>query len=695
MKRTLIWLACAGFVAACSQSTPPPAEKAPAPAPVAAAPTPPPPPPLTSGVAKENMDTAVRAQDDFYRYVNGHWLDTFQIPDDKPMSGAFVKLDDEAKANIRAIIEETAKSPDAADKDKQKIADLYASFMDEAALETAGLKPLEAEFARIDALKDKKEIPALVARFLQIGATAPFGGFVHQDNKDSTKYVVDLQQDGLGLPDRDYYLENDAKLKQIREAYAKFIEKMLAMSGDKAAAANAKAMLAFETELARVQWTKVQLRDPIKGYNKESFADLAKLAPGYDWKSFLVAAGIDGKTDYVIVGQPSYITGMDKILAKTPLATLKTYFRWQLLRNYARYLNKDFVDTRFAFYGTELRGVPVDQPRWKRGVGLTEGIIGEAVGKLYVAKHFPPESKARMDQLVKNLLAAYKQSIDTLDWMSPETKKAAQEKLAKFMPKIGYPDKWRDYSALEIKKDDLIGNVMRGNAFEYQRNIDKLGKPVDRAEWGMTPQTVNAYYNPELNEIVFPAAILQPPFFDAKADDAVNYGGIGAVIGHEISHGFDDQGAQYDGDGNLRDWWTKDDHEKFAAKTKALVAQYAAFEPVPGFRLNGELTLGENIADNSGLAIAYKAYQISLAGKPAPTLDGFSADQRVYIGWAQAWQAKVRDKFAIELIKSDPHSPPVDRVLGTLANQTPFYAAFGVKEGDKMYVAPEKRVTIW
>ncbi|MBS0583668.1 MAG: M13 family peptidase [Proteobacteria bacterium] len=690
MKRTLVWLACAGFIAACSQSAPPPAEKAPAPA--AAAPTP---PPLTSGVTKENMDTAVRAQDDFYRYVNGHWLDAFQIPDDRPMSGAFVKLDDEAKTNIRAIIEDAAAKPDPANKDKQKIADLYASFMDEAALEGAGLKPLEVEFARIDALKDKKEIPALVAHFLQIGATAPFGSFVHQDNKDSTKYVVDLQQDGLGLPDRDYYLENDAKLKQIREAYAKFIEKMLAMSGDKAAAANAKAMLALETELARVQWTKVQLRDPIKGYNKESFADLAKLAPGYDWKSFLVAAGIEGKTDYVIVGQPSYFSGMDKILAKTPLATLKTYFRWQLLRNYAKYLNKDFVDARFAFYGTELRGVPADQPRWKRGVGLTEGLIGEAVGKLYVAKHFPPESKARMDQLVKNLLAAYQQSIDTLDWMSAETKKAAQEKLAKFMPKIGYPDKWRDYSSLEIKRDDLVGNVMRGNAFEYQRNIDKLGKPVDRAEWGMTPQTVNAYYNPELNEIVFPAAILQPPFFDAKADDAVNYGGIGAVIGHEISHGFDDQGSQYDGDGNLRDWWTAADHEKFAAKTKALVAQYAAFEPVPGYHLNGELTLGENIADNSGLAIAYKAYQISLGGKPAPTLDGFSGDQRVYIGWAQAWQAKVRDKFAIELIKSDPHSLPVDRVLGTLANQAPFYDAFGVKQGDKMYVAPEKRVTIW
>ncbi|MFT3791087.1 MAG: M13 family metallopeptidase N-terminal domain-containing protein [Rudaea sp.] len=351
MKRTLVWLACAGFIAACSQSAPPPAEKAPAAAPVAAAPTPPPAPALTSGVTKENMDTSARPQDDFYRYVNGHWLDAAQIPDDMPRTGAFIKLDDDAKTNIRAIIEDAASKPDPANKDKQKIADLYASFMDEAALETAGLKPLDAEFARIDALKDKKEIPALVAHFLMIGVTSPFGGFVHQDNKDSTKYVIDLQQDGLGLLDRDYYLENDAKLKQIREAYAKFIEKMLTMSGDKAAAANAKAMLAFETELARVQWTKVQLRDPIKGYNRESFADLAKLAPGYDWKSFLVAAGIEGKTDYVIVGQPSYLACMDKLLVKMPLATLKTYFRWQLLRNYARYLNKDFVDARFAFYG--------------------------------------------------------------------------------------------------------------------------------------------------------------------------------------------------------------------------------------------------------------------------------------------------------------------------------------------------------
>jgi len=690
MKHSAFVLACTTLLAACA--APPPPSTAQAPAPAAA---PAPKAPLDSGVVTGNMDKAVRPQDDFFRYVNGHWLDSVPMPDDKAMAGAPIKLDDDAKANIRAIIEEVAKAPASGDADRQKIADLYASFNDEAALETLGLKPLEAEFARIDAMSGTQDLPALIAHLIEIGVTAPYAVFVHQDNRDSTKYVVDLQQDGLGLPDRDYYLENDAKLKSIRDAYAVFVETMLDRTGDQAAVADAKRIFALETELAKAHWSKVDLRDPIKGYNKKTFAELSALAPGYDWHAFLAAAGIDGKADYVIVGQPSYLTAFGKIAASTPLPTLKAYLRWNVLRSYARYLNKEFVDARFAFYGTQLRGVPQDQPRWKRGVALTENLIGEAVGKLYVAKFFPPESKARADQLVKNLLAAFKQSIDTLDWMSADTKKAAQEKLAKFMPKIGYPDTWRDYSALQIRKDDLVGNVMRGNVFEYQRNINKLGKPVDRGEWGMTPQTVNAYYNPELNEIVFPAAILQPPFFDPKADDAVNYGCIGAVIGHEISHGFDDQGAQYDGDGNLRDWWTQQDHDKFKAKTQALVAQYSAFEPVPGYHLNGQLTLGENIADNSGAAVALKAYHLSLGDQPAPVLDGFSGDQRFYIGFAQYYQVNLRDNFAIELIKSDPHSMPADRVLGTVANQDGFYAAFDVKPGDKMYLAPEQRVRIW
>jgi predicted metalloendopeptidase len=470
---------------------------------------------------------------------------------------------------------------------------------------------------------------------------------------------------------------------------------MLALAGDKDAAAKAKAIVAFETELAQVQWNRVELRDPNKSYNKMSVDELSKLAPDYDWKAALGAAGIGNKADYVIVGQPSYITGFNAVLAKTDLDTVKAYFQWQLLREYAPYLSKNFVDERFDFYGKTLSGVKEMEPRWKRGVGAVERAEGEPLGKLYVAQYFPPERKARMEALVKNLLAAYKESINHLDWMSPATKKEAQAKLAKFSPKIGYPSKWKDYSSLVVAKDDLVGNVMRARVWAADYEINKLGKPIDRTEWGMTPQTINAYYNPEMNEIVFPAAILQPPFFDANADDAVNYGGIGAVIGHEISHGFDDQGAQYDGNGNLRDWWTAEDHKNFAAKTKALVEQYNEFEPVKGYHVNGALTLGENIADNSGLAIAYKAYHLSLKGKKPAVIDGLTGDQRLYMGWAQVWRAKTREAQQIVRVKVDPHSPEQFRANGTVKNQPGFYDAFSVKPGDKMYLAPKDRVIIW
>jgi len=439
----------------------------------------------------------------------------------------------------------------------------------------------------------------------------------------------------------------------------------------------------------------VQNRDPVKVYNKKELTQLAALTPGYDWKSYLTDAGLDGKLSYVIVSQPSYMTGFDKILKSTPLATWKNYFTWHVLSGNARYLSKAFSDENFAFYGTALNGIPEQQPRWKRAINLEEGAIGEGLGKLYVAQYFPPENKARMEKLVGNLLEAFSQSVDTLDWMSPETKKEAKAKLATFMPKIGYPSKWRDYSPLEIKRDDLIGNVERANLFDFQRKVNKLGQPVDRTEWDMTPQTVNAYYNPEMNEVVFPAAILQPPFFNPQADDAVNYGAIGAVIGHEISHGFDDQGSQYDGNGNLRDWWTKEDHERFAAKTAALVKQYGAYSPLPGYNVNGELTLGENIADNSGLTIAYKAYKLSLGGREAPVIDGFSGEQRFYLGFGQVWRGKVRDNAAIVRIKTDPHSPPQFRGNGTVKNQLGFYSAFGVKEGDTMYLPPDQRVLMW
>ncbi|MEX5745694.1 M13 family metallopeptidase [Massilia sp. X63] len=654
-------------------------------------------PKLSAGIALEYVEPSVRPQDDFFQHLNGKWLKTVEIPADKSSWGAFHKLHDDTQPQLRAIIERSAatKNPRAG-SEEQLIGDFFASYMDEARLEKLGIAPLKGELAKIAAIKDKAELPATFARLGRIGVTTPFGFYIHQDAKDSTKYVADLYQGGLGMPDRDYYLKlDDAKLADTRAKYQQHVEKMLALSGDKNAAANAKAVVDLETELARVQWTKVENRDPIKAYNKVELSKLAEMAPGYDWNAWLQEAGIQGKADYVIVSQPSYLKGMAEILNRVPLETWKVYLQLHTVNGYANYLSKAFVDQRFAFHGTTLSGAPKLEPRWKRGVSTIEGALGDAVGKLYVKEHFPAERKARMEVLVKNLLEAYRSSIDTLDWMSPATKKEAQAKLAKFTPKIGYPNKWKDYSSLNVKRDDLVGNVMRSREVEYQRELNKLGKPIDRDEWGMTPQTVNAYYNPELNEIVFPAAILQPPFFDAKADDAVNYGGIGAVIGHEISHGFDDQGSQYDGDGNMRNWWTEEDGKKFAEKTKVLIQQYAGYSPLPGYNVNGELTLGENIGDNSGLAIAYKAYKLSLKGKPAPVINGLTGDQRFYMGWGQVWRSKMREPAQIAQVKTDPHSPGQFRANGTLKNQPGFYEAFGVKEGDKMYLAPKDRVIIW
>ncbi|QJD90730.1 M13 family peptidase [Duganella dendranthematis] len=651
----------------------------------------------TSGVDLANIDASVRPQDNFFLNLNGKWLAKTEIPADKSSWGSFEKLDDDTKPQLRTLIEAAAATPDKqAGTEAQRIGDFFASYMDEARLEQLRLTPLKADFDRVAALSDKKQIPALIAHFNRNGYTAPYGFGIHQDNKDSTKYVADLVQDGLSLPDRDYYLKkSDKKLADTLVKYEQHVARMLTLAGNANGAADAKAIVALETEIAKLQWTKVELRDPVKAYNKVPLDKLSKLAPGYDWTTWLNDTGIGGKVDYVIVSQPSFITGFNKLLNKTPLSTWKTYFQWQVLHANAPYLAKDFALENFAFYGKVLSGIDEQQPRWKRGVNATDGALGEALGKLYVEQHFPAERKARMEQLVKNLLAAFKESINTLDWMSPETKLQAQAKLAKFTTKIGYPNKWRDYSKLTVVKDDLAGNVRRSHVFEYEKEVDKLGKPIDRDEWGMTPQTVNAYYNPELNEIVFPAVILQPPFFDADADDAVNYGAIGAVIGHEISHGFDDQGAQYDGDGNLRDWWTKADHKNFAAKTKMLVKQYNGYSPVKGYFVNGELTLGENIADNSGAAIAYKAYLISLGGKPAPVIDGLTGEQRFYMGFGQVWRSKIRDAQQIVYLKTDPHSPDQFRANGTVRNQPGFYEAFGVKPGDKMYLAPKDRVIMW
>jgi len=647
-----------------------------------------------SGIELQYVDPATRAQDDFFKHLNGKWLATAEIPAEMSSWGVFEKLFEDIQPQLRKIIEDSAQNADTADK--KRIGDFYAAFMDEARLEQLGVAPIQPELARIAALTDKKQLPALFAYHNRHNFAAPMDMGIHQDNKDSTKYVVDFVQSGLGMPDRDYYLKkDDAKMAETLAKYQATVEKMLALAGDKNAATNAKAIVAFETRIAQLHWTKVDLRDPVKAYNKVPVAKLGQLMPGYDWNAYLTGLGIAGKVDYVIVSQPSYLKALDKLLAETPLDTLKPYFAWNVIRANAPYLSKDFVETNFEFYGKQLGGATEMRPRWKRGVSATEEALGESIGKVYVEQHFSAANKARMEELVRNLLVAYKDSIDKLPWMSAKTKKEAQTKLAKFTPKIGYPNKWRDYSALTIDRNDLVGNVNRATEFAVQKELDKLGKPIDREEWGMTPQTVNAYYNPELNEIVFPAAILQPPFFDANADDAVNYGAIGAVIGHEISHGFDDQGAQYDGDGNLRDWWTKRDHANFKAKTQMLVKQYGAFSPVKGYKVNGELTLGENIADNSGLAIAYKAYKLSLGGKPAPVIEGFSGEQRFYQGWAQAWRAKSRDAALIRQVTTDPHSPEEFRANGTLRNQPGFYDAFDVKKGDKMYLSPKERVIIW
>jgi putative endopeptidase len=680
MPRYLTYVLCVVVLAACASPPPPQA-------PAHAA--------RRSGIDLQYVDASVRPQDDLYRYLNGKWLRTFQLPADKGLVVSFTVVQDKTEEQLRAIVESLDQRPGNQNLESTKLADLYASYMNEGQLEALGLKPLQSEFAAIDAIKDLNAIPALMAHLDEIGAGAPFGLEVNLDARNSAQYAVILHQGGLGMPDRDYYLNDDAKLKEARISYRAHIEKMLTLAGDQNAAQNAAAILNLETSLAKIQWTRVEGRDPIKTYNKSSLSELSALMPGYDWPRYIRASGIEHKVDFVIVSQPTYLTALGKIVTGTPLPVWKSYFKWRVLAASAPYLSKAFVDERFAFAGGVLRGVPENEPRWKRGIALLDGSLGEALGKLYAERYFPPEYKARMQAMVRNLLEAYRRDIDTLDWMSAETKVGAQEKLAKILPKIGYPDQWRDYSELRISRDDLLGNVVRANEFEYRRNLAKLGKPVDHNEWRMHPQTVNASYNATRNEITFPAAILQPPFFDAGADDAVNYGGIGGVIGHEISHGFDDSGSQFDADGNLHDWFTKADHDKFAEKTKALVAQYNAYEPVPDYHVNGALTLGENIGDNSGLAIAYKAYRISLAGGAAPVIDGFTGDQRLFLGWVQVWRGKVREAEAIRRIKADPHSPPAARGTAPLRNEPGFYTAFGVKAGDKMYLPPDQRVNIW
>ena len=648
-----------------------------------------------SGIDREFVTPEVRPQDDLFRHVSGKWLATVPIPPDRAMDGAFYRLRDQSEADLKEIIEATASQGDGS-ADAKKVGDLFAGFMDEAKINELGIKPIQRDLDKIRAVDEKSGFLWLMGNLGRSGVEGMFGLGVNTDAKKSDQYIITLSQAGLGLPDESYYRLD--KFQSIREAYVKHIARMFELAAWDDPKGSADKVMALETRLAKNHWDIVKNRDDTLTYNKKDTDALAAMTPGINWGAFAEGAGVPvDNVREVVVAQPSYFAAMAEAFKDVPLESWKDWLAFNELRTFAPALSPPFVGENFAFFGKTLTGAQELKPRWKRGVATVEGALGEVVGKLFVAKHFPPEAKARMNQLVANLTEAYRRNIQSLEWMSPETKTRALEKLAKFNPKIGYPDHWRDYSSLEIRRDDLVGNLKRATAFEIDRNFQKLGKPVDKLEWFMTPQTVNAYYNPGMNEIVFPAAILRPPFFDLNADDAVNYGGIGAVIGHEIGHGFDDQGAKYNGDGNMVDWWTESDRKEFEARAKKLIDQYDKFEPaqLPGQHVNGALTIGENIGDLGGLTIAYQAYKIALGDKPAPVLDGLTAAQRFFIGWAQVWRTKGRDAEVIRRLATDPHSPAEFRCNGVIRNIPEFHEAFGVKEGDKLFLAPGDRVKIW
>ena len=650
--------------------------------------------PKKSGIDKSNFDTSVRPQDDLFRYVNGTWLEENAIPPERASYGSFIQLVDEAEADVRAIVEELAKSDSPEGSEARKIADLYRSFLDEEKVEELGLEPIAEDLAKVGAIEDKAAFLSTLVEFQKVGIPGLFAAFVNTDDKNSDEYILNLYQGGLGLPDESYY--RDEKFAPIRDAYVDHVAKMFELADLPDPQESARTIMAVETRLAKSHWDRVKSRDDSLTYNKFNREELKVLTPGFDWPSYFEGAGAGG-VESVIVRQPSYLSAMADAFEELPISDLKLWLTWKLLNDAAPLLSSKFVDEDFHFAGKVLTGAEEIRPRWKRAISAVQGAMGEAVGKLYVERHFPPQAKARMEELVANLIEAYRRDIEALEWMSPATRSRAIEKLEAFTPKIGYPDKWRDYSKLEIKPGDLVGNMERAAAFEINRQLAKLGSPVDRDEWGMTPQTVNAYYNPGFNEIVFPAAILQPPFFDMDADDAVNYGGIGAVIGHEIGHGFDDQGSKYDGEGNMKDWWTEADRGEFDTRAEKLIAQYSEFEPaqLPGQRINGALTIGENIGDLGGLTIAHKAYQIALEGEEAPVIDDLTGDQRFFCGWAQVWRIKFRDQELTRRLATDPHSPGEFRCNGVPRNMPAFYKAFGVKAGDGMYLPEEDRVSIW
>ncbi len=651
---------------------------------------------LNSGIDRAAFDTSVKPADNFFLYVNGNWIKHNPIPPEYSRWGAFFKLRDDNLLALRATLEELAQQTEPLNGEREKLRDLYLTAMDEAKLEQQGFSPLAGEFERIANTNSRDELVAEIGRLRAGGTSALFGFSVSQDEKQSDRYAAHLRQGGLGLPERDYYLGSTEDSKRVREQYRQHVATMLGLLGDspQSAAMAADTVLRLETRLAEASRTPVQLRDREAQYNKKTLGELALLTPQLNWDLYLKTIDVDGVRD-VIVGQPEFFERVNEMLGSVSPEDWRTYLRWHLIHAMAPYLSSPFEVENFRFYSEVLRGVKQMQPRWKRAIATVDAQMGEALGRRYVEKYFLPSAKQRMDELVKNLMMAYQERIGSRDWMGPETKQQALAKLATVMPKIGYPDKWRDYSALEIRGDSYVANVNRAQAFESRFRLSKLGKPVDRTEWHMTPPTVNAYYNPTLNEIVFPAGILQPPFFDPAADDAVNYGAIGAVIGHEISHGFDDQGSRSDALGNLKNWWTAEDRARFNAKTDELARQYDACVAVEGLHVNGRLTLGENIADLGGVAIAYAAYQKSLDGRPAPVIDGFTGEQRFFIGFAQVWRGSVRDADQRLLLRTDPHSPMQFRAMVPLSNIRAFYEAFGVKPGDAMYRPPEERVEVW
>jgi endothelin-converting enzyme/putative endopeptidase len=650
--------------------------------------------PLISGIDLTAVDQNVRAQDDFFRHVNGAWLTQTEIPADKSSYGLFNVLYDDTQENLKTLIQESANTKAEKGSNTQKLGDMYNSYMNVELANEKGITPLQPLLDNISSAENMQQLSKVFGELYVLGVSGAFNFYTSPDAKDPEVVTMYLYQSGLTLPDRDYYSKEEEKFVDFRAATEKYMAEILTKAGHESGTDAASKIMVLEKDIAGKHLSRVESRDAEKNYNKQSAAQVKTLLGSFDWQAYADASGVGQVSDMVVRNMP-YFQEMAEIFAAHDLQTWKDYLTFNLVDTYASRLSQDMVDLHFAFHSTTLSGIPEQRPRWKRAVAATSSVLGEVLGQQYVERHFTPEAKAKMDALVQNLTKAYGDSIQQLEWMTAATKTAALEKLAAFTPKIGYPDKWRDYASLEIKADDLVGNYIRYSTFDHFEDTDKIGKPVDKADWGMTPQTINAYYHPVRNEIVFPAGILQAPFFDMNAEDAVNYGAIGAVIGHEIGHGFDDQGSKYDGQGNLRSWWTDEDRAAFEVLGKKLVAQFDKFEPIEGQNVNGELTLGENIGDLAGVTIGYKAYQMSLGGKEAPKIDGLTGNQRFFMGYAQVWRSKAREERIRALLLSDSHSPGEFRVNGIVGNVDAFYQAFDVKQGDAMYLKPEDRVKIW